>query len=61
MPWVRFNKDYDYKTSPQSVTAYKKDGEYLVSEKCKDEVVEKNAGDVIADPTEARRKKKAKE
>lgn len=62
MPWVKFSKDFDFMhQDKQSLTAFKKGHEVLVSQKAHDEAIEAGAAEAIDDPTEARAKNKKKD
>lgn len=61
MPWLKFNKNWDYMhPDKQSLTAYKKGHEVLVSQKAHDDAIAANVAEEIDDPTEARKARKKK-
>lgn len=53
MPWVRFNRDFDFKPRPSLTLAYMAGRAYLVSRACAEAAETAGAGALTRRPTEA--------
>lgn len=53
MPWVKFISNFDWKSHPRRVTAYKAGMHLLVSQACRDEAVQRGKARDAARPENA--------